>query len=384
MNKSEFENSLHRQCRSIPTLCAPQLEGVRRGLAAALSAQELRGIRRVVITGCGDSYVAAQAAIPAFKKFAGRFGSSFEYARAIDAARFMTFPANQNAATLVVAVSCSGGPARISEVLRRAGQCGCTTLAVTNNPASPAAQEAQHSLIVNTPAFPDPNPGLRNYYASLTALYLLAAALGEATGCSAPGAVDEMDAAIRTATAAWEPRLEEMDEQMFTLAQQWVNCRSFDFIGDDIEYATAFFCAAKIVETTGSTALTDDAEDWCHVGFFQRRPDEIGTVMVADITAGDRSRIGETAAQAAGVGRPLLLVANGTKEDFGITADLTLCQVPTAPVGYEFLLPLLNYLPGAMLAGYLSALRKEPFFRGGGVWAAPGASSIRTSKIEIV
>lgn len=55
-----------------------------------------------------------------------------------------------------------------------------------------------------------------------------------------------------------------------------------------------------------------------------------------------------------------------------------------APKGYDFLLAMMNYVPGALLAGYLSGRKQEPFFRGGGVWAQAGNNTIRTSKIEIV
>lgn len=384
MDKMNFDNPLRQQCMSLPELCAAQLEGVRQGIRDAFTTEELSKFRRVIITGCGDSYVAAMASMPAFRKFAGRFGSVFSYARAIDAARYMEFDPKQSAATLVVGVSCSGGPARVQEVLRRANHYGCMTLAVTNNPDSPAGQEAKKSLIVHTPAFPNANPGLRNYYASLTALYMLAASLGEATGCSKPGAVDGMANAIAEYTRAWAERLEEIDDQMFTLAHTWKNYKAYDYIGDDIQFASAFFMAAKVVETSGKITSTDDSEDWCHVGFFQREPEKIGTVIVADSKAHNCSRIGETVKQAAGVHRPVLLIADADRDAFEITADISLCKVPSAPDGYEFLLPLLNYVPGALLAGYIAAENQEPYFRGGGVWAQPGNNSIRTSKIEVV
>ena len=127
MDKREFDNPLRQQCMSLPALCADQIAGVRRGLENALTQEELRQIRRVIITGCGDSYVAAQAAIPAFKKFAGKFGSNFSYGRAIEVARYLPFEEKQSPYTLVVGVSCSGGPARVQEVLRRANHYGCMT-----------------------------------------------------------------------------------------------------------------------------------------------------------------------------------------------------------------------------------------------------------------
>lgn len=383
MNRNEIESALIAQCMSLPALCEAQLKGVREGLKA-VPKEVLKKCRRVIITGCGDSYAAAQAAIPAFKKFGGRFGNNFSFSRAIHAARYDEFDPRYRDSTLVIGVSCSGGPARVTEVLRRANHYGCHTLAVTNNPESPAAREAEICLNVGTPAFPNANPGLRNYYASLAGLFMLAARYGEAAGISPEGTMEELERAIAAYTAAYEPHLEEYGERMYELAGRWKDYRSFDFIGDDTAFCTAFFCAAKITETAGGMTNVDDSEDWCHVPFFQREPHRIGTCVIADRFANDRSRIGETIKQAAGIGRPVLLVANGNQEDFGIEAEISLCRVPNAPEGFAFLLPMMNYVPGAMLAGYLSALLEEPYFRGGGVWASPAAQTIKSSAIQVV
>ena len=150
MENNMFDNPLSSQCLSLPELAKPQVEGALLGLSQAIPEDVLKKIRRVLITGCGDSYVAAQAAIPAFRKFAGRFGSQFSYARAIDAARFTDFSGLGGENALVIGVSCSGGPARISEVLERANRYGCVSLALTNNPESPLAQMADYRIITAT------------------------------------------------------------------------------------------------------------------------------------------------------------------------------------------------------------------------------------------
>lgn len=383
MNKKAIESALVNQCMSLPSLCESQIMGVREGLKA-VSEDVLKKCRRIIITGCGDSYAAAQAAIPAFKKFGGRFGNNFSYDRAIHVARYYEFDPRYSDSTLVIGVSCSGGPARVAEVLRRANHYGCHTLAVTNNPESPAAREAELCLKVGTPAFPNANPGLRNYYASLVGLFMLAARYGEVMGVSPRGTVEELERAITAYTAAYEPYLEQYGEQMYELAGQWKDFKAYDFIGDGTAFCTAFFCAAKITETAGGMTNVDDSEDWCHVPFFQKDPHWIGTCVIADRFAKDRSRIGETIKQAAGIGRPVLLVANGNKEDFLVTADIALCRVPEAPKGWEFLLPMMNYIPGAMLAGFISALLEEPYFRGGGSWSDPAAQTIKSSEIKVV
>lgn len=386
MERAMYDHSLRKQCMSLPELCGLQIEGARRGLDEAFTMGELGRYRRIIITGCGDSYAAAQAAIPAFRKFAGRFGSEFRYVRAIDAARYLVFDKAQAEETMVVAVSCSGSPARIREVLCRAEKYGCMTLAVTNSPDSLAAAAARKSLLVHTPAFPDANPGLRNYYASLTGLYLLAAGLGEATGCSSVGASEEMAAAIVENTKRWADRLAHIDEQMFLLAKEWKDLQTFDFIGDGISYASAFFMGAKVVEAAGKMACTEDSAEWCQTGIRQRDPQRVGTVVVADREENNQSLIGETVMRAAACGRPVLLIANGGREAFGIDArtQIHICMVPEAPKGFPFLTAMMNYVPGAILTGYIGAVNGEPLFRGGGVWAAPGNNTIRSSRIEVL
>lgn len=390
MNKLDYDNALGKQCMSLPSLCEPQIQGILQGLQNAMTEEELRSVGSIVITGCGDSYVAAKAGVAAFQHFANAFGFNVEAMTAMDAARYRPFLPANNPRTLVIGISASGHAARVVEVLRRGNHYGCMTLAITNNPDSPSAREAKRQLIVNTPSFPDPNPGLRNYYASILALYMLAAKMGEAMGRSPAGALAGLCDAVRSYTASHAPQLGQIDDAMFALALAWQDFPAYDFIGDDLSYATAYFGAAKIVETAGLVTRTVNAEDWCHVHFFQRNAEQIGTAIVADVHAPDRSRIGETIHQAAGIGRPILLVSNGIAQDFDLPQELQnspnlhSITLPDAPSDYPFMLPLMQYVPLAILAGYISALNREPFFRGGGVWAQEGVSTIRSSAIRIV
>ena len=120
LDKREFDNQLRRQCFDIPVMCREQLAGIRKGVKESVPAEVLKTVRKVVITGCGDSYLAGIAGIPAFKKYSGAFASSFTAVRCIDAARFMEYEAGQEEAELVIGISASGGPARVVEALRRA------------------------------------------------------------------------------------------------------------------------------------------------------------------------------------------------------------------------------------------------------------------------
>ncbi len=384
-NKLDYQNPLRNQCMSIPALCEPQIAGVLKGIAGSIPADKLKNIRRVIFTGCGDSYFAGRVVIPAYKHFAGQFGSSFSAERCIDVGRFLEMSEKDAAATLVIGVSASGGPARVEEALLRAKKYGYMTMALTNNPASRAAAAAEYSLIVNTPSFDNPNPGLRNYYASLTALLFFAAYLGECRGISPAGTMDTLADAIRAYTKSYEAVLPELDENMFELAKTWKDYIAVDTIGDDINSATALFIGAKFLEVAGIISTYNDSEDWCHVHYFAHTPEKIGTIIVADKYDNNRTRIAETVRQAAGIGRPVLLLANGCKKEFDIPEEITEVALPDAPKGFEFLLPLLNFIPGSILAAYVAALLEEPYFRAGkGHWGDPGVNTIQSSEVIIL
>lgn len=382
MEEKIYDNPLRRQCLSIPTLYAEQAQGVCRGFEESGLGECLKGITRVILTGCGDSYFASRAAVPAFQKYAGGFGAAFEARTCLDTARFLQYPQRDNGNILVVGVSASGRPARVCEALLRAKKYGCRTLALTNYGDSPAAQAAQFRFVVHTPDFPFASPGLRNYYASLFGLFVLAAQLGIARGTLAEGSVRDLLDAVGSLNQSYAQALPELDEKMLALAKSWNGMCAVETVGDGGAYPTAAFIAAKFVEASGIAAATTDAEDWCHVNFFLRQADKVGLIISADRDAPDAGRIRETLAQAAAGGRKVLLLSNGLEADEP-DAGVTHVKLPAAPEGYRFAEAMYDFLPGALLASYDSVLRGETYFRGGR-WSEPGVNTIQTSRIELV
>lgn len=363
MDKAMHDNQLRRQCLDIPVMCEAQLEGIKKGLEAVPD-ELLKKIRKVIFTGCGDSYFAGIAAVPAFKKYAGAFASSFEAVRCVDAARYIEYEKGQEDTTLLVGISASGSPVRVMEALRRANQKGCHTLAVTNIADSRAAKEAEYSLLVNTPPFPEPGPGLRNYFASISALFLLAARMGVVKGYCSVDRETELCKAISDYVNAYKKDFDCMDKQMFEVAMQWKDDIGNEMVGDGPMYATAAFIGAKFVEAAGKMTNVTDSENWCHVNYFRHAPEASGLVLVANDEDRNHSRVIETLRQASMIGRNCLLITDTDGESYGVPEGVSVCKVPKAPEGYEFLSPLLNYIPGTLLAAYVASLREEPYFRG--------------------
>ncbi|MGI5888128.1 MAG: SIS domain-containing protein [Oscillospiraceae bacterium] len=387
MERKDYQDPLKLQCLSLPELCQVQIDGVRKGLSDTIPEDVIKGIRRVIITGCGDSYLASICAVPAFKKFVNAFGNRFSAERCIDVARSLEFDPRYSDVTLVVAVSASGSPNRVAEALRRAKSKGCHTLALTNVPDSQAAREAEYKLIVNTPPVDYATPGLRNYYASLMGLYALAAYMGEAKGLSPKGSLDSLFEAVKKQTGDYAREMDRIDQQMYELALKWKDLKKFESIGDDVNWASAYFIGAKFVEVAGMMVPTMDSEDWCHVNYFAHDSNAIGTIVVAQKSAPDRSRVCETVHQARNVARPVLVTADCPIDEFGIKDEgVEYCEVPAAPEGFEFIGPMMNYVPGSLLASYFAAMNGETYFRdeNSPQKKSPVGSTIKTSVIEVV
>ena len=105
----------------------------------------LKKIRRVIITGNGDSYAVSLAA-----ESLGRRVFPDHYAlRSLDVSRHFVFPEDDAENTLVIVISVSGNGARAAEAVKRAAVKGCNTLVVTRNPGSRAAKESKYVLKIN-------------------------------------------------------------------------------------------------------------------------------------------------------------------------------------------------------------------------------------------
>jgi len=383
MDKGMFDNHLRQQCLSLFDLCDAQISGSLRGILAGIPVEALKKIRNVTLTGCGDSFYASIAVVQAFKKYNSAFAAKFLYKSCMDVARYMDLPTKSGASTMIAGISASGSAARLVECMRRANSYGYETALLTNEPESPAAKEAKYTICVNTPPYPDASPGLRSYFASLLTGCLLAAKLGQVKELCPQDAVDALIAAAKEYVQQYQLLFEQIDDDMFALADKWMDIGRYETIGDGVQAATAGFIAAKLTEVAGIPVPVANAEDWCHVNYFARNPADIVTIIVADVTADNRSRIGETVNQAAGLGRKVLFITNGTLQEFGIRYPVEHCWLPTPPEGFAFLHPLMDHLPGTLLASYVAALRGEQYFRGGR-WTEPGVGTIKSSKVVLV
>lgn len=356
-------------------------------IAKAIPDEKIKKIKRVIITGNGDSYAACLAT----KEFNSRMFHNLEYQalRCIDVSRHHVFPTQDPEATLVIVISVSGGGARVTEAMRRAALKGCTTLAVTGNPDSPMAKEAEHVLTIRIPAAEAFSPAYqaRTYVAALCTTLLFGMHAGKLFGSITEEAAELMRREILEYSRAvcCEEVLGRIDQQMYELAQTWQTYIGFDFVGGGTDFATAYFGTAKFFELCGSLNCLNDSEDWCHIDYFQTDRDKIGTAVAAFGNCASFSRTVETVGSMLKSGRNVLVVSDRSREAFPEGA--VVCRLPATP--HDSINPIMNFIPFFMLGNYIAINRNYEYFGGMGAdnplfSQEGGINTIKTSRIEYI
>ena len=382
MNKMEFDNSMARQGRLSPEFVKIMQQRMTFDkLVGALPLKELFDAQKIIITGCGDSWLCGIATKPTFESVAKM---DVEVLRNVEFSRY--FPSKALGYSpntpLVVVISISGQVSRAIEALRRANHYGANTIAITNDPQSPVGKEAKHVIPLDMPQG-EYGPGLNSYIASMSALNALALRIARAKNTICTREEADMKKAILDYADAWAAIIDDVDNRAFELAKTWKDLRCVDFVGDYADYATAFFGSAKVIECYGGYTTYDDSEDWCHINYFLREPQSIGRVFILNSDTPSFGRIKETLAAVEQLGSPCIVVTDAPASEF--PASFTVFTTPKAK--YFWLSPLMQHLPFDFVSGYIAELLGiENFRRDMDVFknAARDADRIRGSKIEII
>lgn len=375
-----MRNPMCEQAWSLPELLRTLYPVLENSARRTLRTEEIFSIQRIVLTGCGDSYAAGLATKHIFELLTG---IPTEVVSALDLARYY-HPAQIGFAPhnpLVIAVSSSGTVARLAEAAQFAREHGAFVLAVTANPDAPLGQAASRVLTAKTPPFVSA-PGVRSYLTSVLTLLLLAVRIGEVRGAYTMDRAGELRQDFLCQADALDRLLPDMDQKTAELARRWKGFNCFDFVGGGFDYAAAFYGHAKILEAAGRPAMRINTEEWLHLNFFARDVARIGTVITANTTNPSISRAREVIRYAGIMGRPTMVVTDGTADCFD-NADAVYVRVPA--VGSQISMPLTQFVPAALLAGYLAEELEETYGRGcEGAWSfAKDGAGVRESEMMI-
>jgi glucosamine--fructose-6-phosphate aminotransferase (isomerizing) len=349
----------------------------------ALDHELCLSLKRLYVTGCGDSHHAAVGTEMAFETLTGlptRAMTALQFGRY--GAKLM--PRTGPKTNAVFGISVSGEVSRTLEALQQGRANGAVTVSVTATPGSRIHAAGDHVILTATAPFPEPPgvhvPGVRTYLANQLALLLAAVRIGEVRGNLTTAEADRLRAELAGLAEAAESTIQASDAPARQLAEDWVDAQEFVFVGAGPNFATAMFSAAKVLEASGDAAMAQETEEWTHLQYFAR----IESTPTFLITSGqaDLSRMNEMAVAARSVGRRTVAVAPASVTALNETVDRTL---PFAEGVGEMFSPLIACIPGELFAAYRAEVIGEPFFRdfkgGRSVENGGGISRIRTSEL---
>lgn len=370
MTHRDYDNALLTQVRGAARTVLSMAETFTFSrLEASLPVEELQKVQKVILTGCGDSYCIGLAARPCFETEGAYPAFQVEAIRNIEAARYYHtycgWGEKKAEDHLICAVSITGSPVRPREALARIDRLGGLSLAFTDNENSLFAKQAKYAVRINVPqdhykpgVTDEECPGMTSYIAGCYAVMMFGLYLCVCKGSlTRQQAEERRQAAVDYARAFTDQVIDGLEEKAFRFAtklqQDGFDC--MDFIAEDQEFATAFFASAKMVESFGAVTTHDDAEDWCHINYFNRNPARIATFMVANPSSPSFSRDQETAACAVAIKRPLAIVCEDTATH--LPEQAWIFQTPTPK--YRWINALLQHIPMDFVAAYLGIFRRQ-------------------------
>ena len=214
--------------------------------------------RKVLLTGSGDSVIAALALETLFR---ANLDAEVRVVSSLQASRYEAFDTE----TLVVAISVSGGVARTIEAVMRARDAGAQTLAVVARDGSQLGDAAHEQVRMASP-MTRTTPHSRDYTATLLALAVV----------------------LERLTQRQFTELEHLPEVTNdVLDRAFVELRSWAddgpqtiFLGAGPDAATARYAALKFWEGGSMRAIWDDLEEFAHGSQLMAAPGQ-SVVMLA-------------------------------------------------------------------------------------------------------
>jgi glucosamine--fructose-6-phosphate aminotransferase (isomerizing) len=375
MHQIRPTNPMRDQVLSVPDLIREQIWELEARTRKILTTPEVFSLRQIILTGSGDSHIAAMAAEMAFNELAG---ISTLALCAMDVSRYRAryYDHEYPNHPLVIAISNSGEAARVVEATRRFNQAGGLTLALTANAESRLGSEAQRAVLLPNPSFL-PSPGVRSYVLTLLALYLLAIRFGELRGRMTMDEAQALRQELEASASAIEQTVEQFDKALRKLVKDWAALDNFEFLGSGPGKGSAAYGAAKLLEAAGSHALYQDIEEWAHLQFFVARAQQTGTVLIAPSDSYALSRAIEISRLLETLQRPYRVLTDSQTNLFKNALQL--------PVRVrEIFSPLVYMVPLALLAGYVADAQGQEYGRGNQAqWAdSRNATSVKNSVIE--
>ena len=305
-----------------------------------LSDGQVKGLRRIVLTGCGTSLNAALAGRYFVERFAGL------PAEVESASEYRYREPFLDAQTLVVAISQSGETADTIAAMQEAAERGASLIAICNAEESQAARLADGALYMGS-GMEVGVASTKTFLASVTILFLLAIYLGQARGCLSDEKRIELINDLARCPRLIGEMLADVSEYR-TLAQKFSGYNSFLYLGRGINSAIALEGALKLKEISYIHAEGYPAGEMKHgpIALIDRN---MATLALAPQDSLYDKMVGNIKEVKARRGMVLAVLTEGDVELASeVDEALFLPEVP------EHIYPLLETIPLQLLAYYVA------------------------------
>jgi glucosamine--fructose-6-phosphate aminotransferase (isomerizing) len=303
---------------------------------------DLRGIERIVLSGCGTAFHAAMAG-EYFIETLARLPVECEFASEL---RYRNLPTTRD--TVVFVISQSGETADTLAALRESRRKGHRTLGICNNVASTIARESDGGVYMHA----GPEIGVaatKSFTSQLTVLTLLALLLGRIRYLSYAEGMEilrEMEALPDKIA-----RILEMEEHIAAVARRYAHASNYLFMGRQANYPIALEAALKLKEISYAAASGHPSAELKH-GVIALVSEETPSIFIAPSDAvleKNISNIQEVRARRGPV------IAVGTEGDDRLLPHADdLLTIPAAP---DYLTPILAILPLQLFAYHIAVAR---------------------------
>jgi glutamine---fructose-6-phosphate transaminase (isomerizing) len=232
---------IHEQGTAVRDTLSQWRANLERNACGVLAPDRLRGVKRIIIVGCGTSYHAGLAARNAIERWARipvevEVASEFRYREPI-----------VEPDALVLGISQSGETADTLAAMRLARAQGATVMAVTNAPASAATREADGVLFTRA-GLEIGVAATKTFVAQVVLMYELALRLAGVTGAQPATTLDELQGMLERLPGLIDHVVESVDRPIREIAERVALSSFFLYLGRLSSVPVALEGALKLKE----------------------------------------------------------------------------------------------------------------------------------------
>jgi len=255
----------HRKQRVLHTWKELQEQGVviekainqeREHLQEIVTDLEKRKINRIIITGCGDSWITGMGVRSTFERL---LKIPTEALQAFDLGHYFYDAVDEH--TLVIGISSSGSTRSVLDAMDRAKEKGAYSIGMSNTANSPIMANYSNHILVRATRLGWPTQAST---AAMAILIQFAILLSQDWNATESSVTEKLDSDLAALPVLIDEVIKQSKTVMHNLAKKWVKAHYILFCGAGSNIAPAAFGCAKVKELSPVHAMLIPLEEFHH------------------------------------------------------------------------------------------------------------------------